>query len=1449
MRLSKRSGGEVIAVMGGPPIPARPSLDRLKSFDTLPDLASQLQEANQLSTHNTRADMIARWLLERLKSDVEARTNPDTWRTLSSALRLLSRQRTAFLLASQDFLGTVKATLEHTHVLNVLLAVMDVVNLLLETSLDIHGAPVKAALSVPAIEAASFLGAWLRCVYDVAVLGSNPISQAVQYSHLHPSIRIWKLRKHSAEENGLFADACLAPAASLLSVLTPKSAHQAPKRKRQDHEKSSEQDCKQALESLVARHIFLPARTAFFRAQDLAESKGRRPIGSQHPTFTITAMLEPLEAAFALDDEQARDQLASLPLLLNIALRSTPTPTPRQRLKEKPWVEAVFEALHQCNKSAAGGVTSCTALVQMLRVIGERASLSREALESIVRQYSNLGRTSEGDVDWELIAQVIDLDADVLVDNEAVEILFSEVTSAMVKPHAVSSNPDLPADISVDSYPLDDMTQTLLREGIVIPIMKAFAQRRNLVAFVDLWSKQLQPDYHTQIWSVRTELDDSFGALLEDSITESRISDMFDHYAGVILATPNLETMDGVETSQPKLDASIIILNAILAGVQSESLMDELHERLGRLFDMTLQLYDSFAEKMKSGKSEDVIDWRGWSLMTRAFELWFPTWVSQESTAGAIAGKVLSLVKSAAVKSALSFAKEVRRNKGSPARAFRTACEAECFVTCVCSHFYKYQPGVREDIWDHYGIVMDELIQQMHASSPQALLVYPDSISIMDDTVRNDLFFDWIDTAATGSASALQALHSTAAAAVARGHLEVINDLVRVCVTHCEGDKDEGEVESPSTQEVVVINLLSTIPVTALTRAQRESILDAVSSLPPITNPSQEKYFQRCLALMVHLMEVPNATCVLSTDLGALWRLALSASTAMYPPSEGSTHGNTDPDRSTERSALASTDTYETPDNYVHNSNIMHTSRTLELLGELASLNLRYLLATQDQERSLSMLFGFSAEIEKHMDLFDDHSQLSGCGNILTLVTSGIREFEAGSREDLKTKLCHRNPQKLKRFTEALFKRLAARMSTIIDAESALVSTDWLPVVLDTLLNMPESLIPIDAFEMDMKTTPLLGAMCSILDENKTGYMQGRNGLDGINNSFRRFEQGSEALKAILLQCYKLCCKFVKVQSDLGLAKLSTRLLQLRLPSRDHASLIQYFEHWVDRLDRESRMSLLEELLTQDKAVQASSLLLVQVCIAKSHNDNLNNAKDSLHTKLLPQLLAVANEATSLPIRRRSIACITTVLKEKSFMVNQRSIEGTLASLPRLLQNRHAAPIVYADVCRIMSILLLQYRSRLHGRFHVVVKVFQRLMSRLFKTTKPISRNDAPTRELGVKHASALARLLTLFCEPPQRRQQSQPSSLVDESRKEQAHVGRYVQYLLQHYCCQLLNGTLGDGMSNALTPGLWSMIEAMEINDADSIKSLNAAMNNSERAVLRSVYDKWRRFGKWRGG
>jgi nucleolar pre-ribosomal-associated protein 2 len=212
------------------------------------------------------------------------------------------------------------------------------------------------------------------------------------------------------------------------------------------------------------------------------------------------------------------------------------------------------------------------------------------------------------------------------------------------------------------------------------------------------------------------------------------------------------------------------------------------------------------------------------------------------------------------------------------------------------------------------------------------------------------------------------------------------------------------------------------------------------------------------------------------------------------------------------------------------------------------------------------------------------------------------------------------------------------------------------------------------------------------------------------------------------------------------------------------------------------------------------------------------------------------------------MTCVATGLKGNASLVNQYCIEMVLATTKRVLNNVSKARNVYLEMCQVLSIMLLQYRSRLHGRFHLVVEVFQALLSGLFEPTASNPSTDKQERHLTTKHGQAVAKLLTLFCEPPHFKRSSKASALVDEARKEQADVGKFVQYIPHRYCSQILNGKLGPGMREALTPGLWSMIEAMEMGEAEGVKTLSAAMNNSERAVLRGVYDDWRRFGKWRG-
>lgn len=175
------------------------------------------------------------------------------------------------------------------------------------------------------------------------------------------------------------------------------------------------------------------------------------------------------------------------------------------------------------------------------------------------------------------------------------------------------------------------------------------------------------------------------------------------------------------------------------------------------------------------------------------------------------------------------------------------------------------------------------------------------------------------------------------------------------------------------------------------------------------------------------------------------------------------------------------------------------------------------------------------------------------------------------------------------------------------------------------------------------------------------------------------------------------------------------------------------------------------------------------------------------------------------------------------------------------------------------------HRPSLGGRYHIVVVLLQRLVACLFTSAsrdngalgrlKHPSWVDNKLYPLTTRHAQRVSRLLENLCNPPQsdvlkRRSHDAGHHLVDATRKARVEVGQFVQFVLHYVCTLLLNGKLGEGMRDALTPGLWAIIDVVEIgaDEEGGVKALSASMNNAELALLRSTWEDWRRFGSWTG-
>lgn len=135
---------------------------------------------------------------------------------------------------------------------------------------------------------------------------------------------------------------------------------------------------------------------------------------------------------------------------------------------------------------------------------------------------------------------------------------------------------------------------------------------------------------------------------------------------------------------------------------------------------------------------------------------------------------------------------------------------------------------------------------------------------------------------------------------------------------------------------------------------------------------------------------------------------------------------------------------------------------------------------------------------------------------------------------------------------------------------------------------------------------------------------------------------------------------------------------------------------------------------------------------------------------------------------------------------------------------------------------------------------------------------DTTDSSLNTRHAQRYSRLLENLCNPPQSNITANRGKtfktvpdLVDETRKARVHIAQHVPHILHYFCSLILHGRLKEGMRDALMPGMWAIIDVAEMGADDSrgVKALSASMGNADRAVLRGIWEDWRRFGgAWKG-
>ena len=403
---------------------------------------------------------------------------------------------------------------------------------------------MKNVIRTTASQSAVILSSWLSLCFTVEQSKSYPESRDTR-NWLLPFIEVWETRLADDDSQMQFSLSCTRPTLSLLRALkdgnTPNITWAT------------------QLEELIARNIMIPAKAA---AADNTESD----------------LLKTLTRLSVLQDT------SNAPLLFEIAIRSIQIHgSKRRRTNDDGWLQTVFSTLKD-SMSDRTEIQNGKQICSMLQsAIDYKLGLDLSSLRSITSKFA----LPEGREDWKLLATIIKLDANVFLIAEGEKDLLQALLERITKASATQFWPDISEEVV---------------GGVLVPLVREFAQARDLSGFLRHWFSQfvefeaLQKDaqslvHHFSAWE-DVALHKELSELLEASLTVQQITQILDWLASQATESPA---------------AVCIILEAISGAVSREDVVDSVGLRLYHM------MFDSEAAESLHVKYK----WRPWRALSQ----------------------------------------------------------------------------------------------------------------------------------------------------------------------------------------------------------------------------------------------------------------------------------------------------------------------------------------------------------------------------------------------------------------------------------------------------------------------------------------------------------------------------------------------------------------------------------------------------------------------------------------------------------------------------------------------------------------------------------------------------------------------------------------------------------------------------------------------------------------
>ncbi|KAI8677277.1 Urb2 domain-containing protein [Fusarium sp. Ph1] len=230
------------------------------------------------------------------------------------------------------------------------------------------------------------------------------------------------------------------------------------------------------------------------------------------------------------------------------------------------------------------------------------------------------------------------------------------------------------------------------------------------------------------------------------------------------------------------------------------------------------------------------------------------------------------------------------------------------------------------------------------------------------------------------------------------------------------------------------------------------------------------------------------------------------------------------------------------------------------------------------------------------------------------------------------------------------------------------------------------------------------------------------------------------------------------------------------------------------------------------------------------------------HSELTSTLLTLESQSVSVRVCR----ILQTLLEKKPQSMTQWNIELVLNTVCELSSSEHAGDerVPFGWLCKLVEVIIKKHRLRLEGHHHILLSVMQALIRNLVisqSATDPLGQAMHETK------AHLYARLVTLICEPTagavsRSQHQNALDSATDAAKRS---AGRHMYLVLMQYVKLQLEADVPRSVREALEPAMNSIFD---ITPPEVRKILNDAMDGSGRAILREMFKRYTKFGKWSG-